>query len=55
MKTQSTDLNPTTKRFPRSTKQPVIEHYRRPLNKNYVFAILLIVGTIAGSILMKVI
>jgi hypothetical protein len=49
------NINPTTKRFARTTQQPVIEHYKRPVNKNYVFAILLIVGTIVGSILMKVI
>jgi hypothetical protein len=62
MKTQLTDLNPTTRCFPRSRMEayPIdymsgIEHYKRPSNKNYVFAILLIVGTIVVSIAMKVI
>jgi len=62
MKTQLTDLNPTTRCFPRSRMEayPIdymsgIEYYKRPSNKNYVFAILLIVGTIVVSIAMKVI
>lgn len=49
------DLNTTTERFPRTTKQPVIEHYKRPRNNKFVVAIFYIVGIIAVSILIKAI
>lgn len=55
MKTQLTDLNPTTKCFSRTPEQPVFEHYKRPVNYYFVVAIVLTVGTIAGLILIKVI
>jgi len=55
------DLNPTTRCFPREMRtafpfdQQVIEHYKRPPNKNYVVRTLSILGIIAVSIAMKVI
>lgn len=61
MKMQLTDLNPTTRRYPRTMyeafpfDQPLIEHYKRPSNKNYVVRTLSILGIIAISIAMKVI
>ena len=61
MKTQLTDLNPTTRRFPRSRMEAYpmdymsgIEHYKRPPNKNYVVRNLSILGIIAILIAMKV-
>jgi hypothetical protein len=57
-----TDLNPTTRCFPRSRMDAYpheyasgIEYYKRPRNNNYVVAILYIVGIIAISIIMKAI
>lgn len=57
-----TDLNPTTRCFPRSRMDayPVeymsgIEYYKRPANNNYVVWICFILGIIAVSIKMKVI
>jgi len=55
------DLNPTTRCYPRELRTafpfdyPVIEHYKRPPNKNYVVRTLLILGIIAVSIAIKVI
>jgi hypothetical protein len=49
------NINPTTKRFARTTEQPVFEHYKRPVNYYFVVATVLTVGTIAGLILIKVI
>jgi hypothetical protein len=49
------DLNTTTERFSRTTKQPVIEHYKRPRNNKFVVVIFYVIGIIAVSILMKVI
>jgi hypothetical protein len=60
MKTQLTDLNPTTRCFPREMRtafpfdQQVIEHYKRPSNKNYVVRTLAILGIIAVLIAIKV-
>jgi hypothetical protein len=57
-----TDLNPTTRCFPRSRMEAYpheyasgIEHYKRPRNNNFVVAILYIVGIIAVLIAMKAI
>jgi hypothetical protein len=57
-----TDLNPTTRCYPRSRMEAYkveymsgIEYYKRPRNNNYVVAILYIAGIIAVSIAMKVI
>lgn len=54
------DLNPTTRCYPRTMyeafpfDQPLIEHYKRPSNKNYVVRILSTLGIIAVLIAMKV-
>lgn len=51
-----TDLNPTTRSYPRTTREAfpaeyaVIEHYKRRTNYFSVVVILLIVGIIAISI-----
>jgi hypothetical protein len=61
MKTQLTDLNPTTRCFPRSRMEAYpleymsgIEYYKRPPNKNYVVRTLSILGIIAVLIAIKV-
>jgi len=54
------DLNPTTRCYPRTMyeafpfDQPLIEHYKRPPNKNYVVRTLSILGIIAVLIAIKV-
>ena len=54
------DLNPTTRCYPREMRTafqfdyPVIEHYKRPSNKNSVVAILAIVAIILFFIAIKV-
>ena len=54
------DLNPTTRCHPREMRTafpfdyPVVEHYKRRSNNNYVVAILYIVGIIAVLIAIKV-
>jgi len=57
-----TDLNPTTRCFPRSRMDAYpheyasgIEHYKRPRNNFFVVVIFYVIGIIAVSILMKVI
>jgi hypothetical protein len=57
-----TDLNPTTRCFPRSRMEAYpheyasgIEHYKRPRNNFFVVVIFYVIGIIAVSILMKVI
>lgn len=57
-----TDLNPTTRRYPRSRMEAYpmeyasgIEHYKRPRNNFFVVVILYVIGIISISILMKVI
>lgn len=62
MKVQLTDLNPTTRCFPRSRMEAYpmeymsgIEYYKAPANNNYVVWIALILCIIAVSIAMKVI
>lgn len=57
-----TDLNPTTRCYPRSRMDAYpheyasgIEHYKRPLNNNYVAWVLSILGIIAVSIAIKAI
>jgi hypothetical protein len=57
-----TDLNPTTRCYPRSRMEAYpmeyasgIEHYKRPPNNNYVAWVLSILGIIAVSIAIKVI
>jgi hypothetical protein len=59
---QLTDLNPTTRRFPRSRMEAYpheyasgIEHYKRPRNNFFVVVIIYVIGIITVSILMKVI
>jgi len=53
-------INDTTRCFPREMRtafpfdQQVIEHYKRPPNKNYVVRTLSILGIIAVLIAMKV-
>ena len=61
MKTQLTDLNPTTRCFPRSRMEAYpleymsgIEYYKRPANNNYVVRTLSILAIIVGLIAMKV-
>ena len=56
------DINPTTRRFPRSRREAYpmeymsgIEHYKAPPNNNYVVWIALILCIITLSIAMKVI
>jgi hypothetical protein len=55
------DLNPTTRRFPRSRREAYpteymsgIEHYKRPPNNNYVVWVLLAIAIIGISIAIKV-
>lgn len=62
MKTQLTDLNPTTRCFPRSRMDAYpmeymsgIEYYKAPPNNNYVVWIFIVLCIIAVSIVMKVI
>jgi hypothetical protein len=61
MKTQLTDLNPTTRCYPRSRMEAYkveymsgIEYYKRPRNNNYVVRTLSILGIIAVLIAIKV-
>lgn len=57
-----TDLNPTTRCYPRSRREAFkfdymsgIEYYKRPSNNNSVVWILSVVGIIAVSIAIKAI